>query len=168
MSAVQQMEKADISSVARHRDLRDWIAQVDRMGELRRIDHASWDLEIGSITDYVSHHRPNPAVLFDNIQGYPAGYRVLVNQLGSLRRLAYTWGVPEGLDTLGMIQAWRRRVNAKAGEVLTVTIARRKAPRKTAKKPNATFGMWADREDASDPGAYLRALRTPVYSPYRL
>ncbi len=30
---------------------------------------------------------------------------------------------------------------------------------KTVKKPNATFGMWADRADVNDPAAYVRALR---------
>jgi len=42
-----------------------------------------------------------------------------------------------------------------------VTIAKRKThtAAKTAKKPNATFGMWADRADVNDPAAYVRALR---------
>jgi hypothetical protein len=69
--------------------------------------------------------------------------------------------VLEGVKASELPEAWRRRVNAKAGEVLTVTIAKHKAPRKAAKKPNATFGMWADREDVADPAAYVRALRQP-------
>jgi hypothetical protein len=61
-------------------------------------------------------------------------------------------------------EAWRQRVKAKGNEVLTVTIAKRKTQAtaktaKTAKKPNATFGMWADRDDVKDPAAYVRALR---------
>ncbi|MBI3915477.1 MAG: hypothetical protein HY322_00525 [Betaproteobacteria bacterium] len=56
-------------------------------------------------------------------------------------------------------KAWRRRVKAKADERLTVTIARRAG--KARGKPNATFGMWADRADVSDPAAYVRALRRP-------
>jgi len=45
--------------------------------------------------------------------------------------------------------------------VLTVTIAKHKTEFavKTAKKPNATFGMWTDRADVNDPAAYVRALR---------
>ena len=56
-------------------------------------------------------------------------------------------------------KAWRRRIRAKSDERLTVTIARR--TRKAAKKPNATFGMWADRADVTDPAAYVRTLRSP-------
>ena len=67
----------------------------------------------------------------------------------------------EGVVASELPAAWRRRVKAKGDEVLTVTIAKRKtqAAAKTAKKPNATFGMWADRADVSDPVAYVRALR---------
>lgn len=58
-------------------------------------------------------------------------------------------------------ETWRRRVKAKGNEVLTVTIAKRKTATaaRIAKKPNATFGMWADRADVTDPAAYVRALR---------
>ena len=69
--------------------------------------------------------------------------------------------VIEGVAASELPEAWRRRVRAKGNEVLTVTIAKRKkeTAAKTAKKPNATFGMWADRIDASDPAAYVRAIR---------
>lgn len=71
--------------------------------------------------------------------------------------------VLEGVKASELPEAWRRRVKAKANEVLTVTIAKRKIQiaATRAKKPNATFGMWADRTDASDPVAYVRALRQP-------
>ncbi len=31
-------------------DLRDWIKEVEEAGELKRIEGAHWDLEIGGIT----------------------------------------------------------------------------------------------------------------------
>ena len=69
--------------------------------------------------------------------------------------------VIEGVKASELPDAWRQRVKAKGNEVLTVTIAKHKTQTaaKTAKKPNATFGMWADRADVSDPAAYVRALR---------
>ena len=69
--------------------------------------------------------------------------------------------VIEGVMASELPKAWRQRVKAKRNEVLTVTIAKRKTETaaKTAKKPNATFGMWADRADVNDPAAYVRALR---------
>ena len=67
----------------------------------------------------------------------------------------------EGVVASELPAAWRRRVKAKGNEVLTVTIAKRKTEiaAKTPKKPNATFGMWTDRADVSDPAAYVRAIR---------
>ncbi len=69
--------------------------------------------------------------------------------------------VIEGVVASELPEAWRQRVRAKGDEVLTVTIAKRKTQTaaKTATKPNATFGMWADRDDVKDPAAYVRALR---------
>lgn len=71
--------------------------------------------------------------------------------------------VLEGVKASELPEEWRRRVNARADEVLTVTIAKRKTETaaKRVKKPNATFGMWADRAAANDPAAYVRTLRQP-------
>ena len=32
-----------------------------------------------------------------------------------------------------------------------------------ARKPNRSFGMWADRQDIGDAGEYVRQLRQPRY-----
>lgn len=88
------------------RDLREWMADVEAMGELRRIDGVDWNLDLGGITDVVCHRPNSPAVLFDRVGDYPAGHRVLVNQLGSRKRLAYTWGIPDGLTNLQMVRTW--------------------------------------------------------------
>jgi 4-hydroxy-3-polyprenylbenzoate decarboxylase len=73
------------------RDLRQWIEQVDKLGELTTVNGADWDTEIGAVTE-LGHHmgEKSSALLFDNIKGYPAGYRVLSNTLNSLKRLALT------------------------------------------------------------------------------
>jgi len=75
----------------RSRDLRDWISHVDELGELKRIEGAHWDVEIGAITE-LGHHRGerSHALLFDHIQGYPPGYRVLSNTLNTVKRIAMT------------------------------------------------------------------------------
>jgi 4-hydroxy-3-polyprenylbenzoate decarboxylase len=79
-------------------DLRDWIAALDRAGELRKIrTEVDPILEITEITDRVSKlpGRNNgdrasapggPALLFQNIKGHP-GAQVLINQFGSARRM---------------------------------------------------------------------------------
>ena len=51
--------------------------------------------------------------------------------------------VIEGVKASELPKAWRQRVKSKGNELLTVTIAKRKAAAETRRKPNATFGMWA-------------------------
>lgn len=79
-------------------DLRDWIAALDRAGELRKIrTEVDPILEITEITDRVSKMPAKynggrasspggPALLFQNIKGH-AGAQVLINQFGSARRM---------------------------------------------------------------------------------
>jgi 4-hydroxy-3-polyprenylbenzoate decarboxylase len=71
-----------------YHDLRDWIAALERAGELRRIrTEADPILEITEIADRVSKSAGGgPALLFENVKGYP-GQKVLINQFGSARRM---------------------------------------------------------------------------------
>ena len=76
-----------------YNDLREWIAALDRAGELRKIrTEADPILEIAEITDRVSKSSPQkygaggPALLFQNISGHP-GSQLLINQFGSERRM---------------------------------------------------------------------------------
>jgi 4-hydroxy-3-polyprenylbenzoate decarboxylase len=77
-------------------DLREWIAALDRAGELKKIRTAVDPiLEITEITDRVSKMKGGggrasspggPALLFENVKGYP-GSQVLINQFGSALRM---------------------------------------------------------------------------------
>ena len=69
--------------------MRSWLKQADELGEIRTIEGADWDLEIGGVADIVNERGSSPAVLFDSVKGYPKGYRVLVNSLGSTKRLGF-------------------------------------------------------------------------------
>ena len=92
-------------------DLREWIDQVDKLGELSRIDGADWDLEIGALTEVAGRGRGASAILFDHIKDYPAGRRVLVGMIESLKRAALTTNVPTDITRDGFITAWRQRLN---------------------------------------------------------
>ena len=74
--------------------LRGWIDQVEKMGELAHVDGADWDVEMGAITHMLTEKsRGNaPAILFDEVPGYPKGFRTLYGQLSSIRRIALTLG----------------------------------------------------------------------------
>ena len=60
-----------------YRDLRGWLKGVDSFGELRVVEGADWNQEIGAVAEVAAQSNPPPAVLFDKIKDYPAGRRVL-------------------------------------------------------------------------------------------
>jgi 4-hydroxy-3-polyprenylbenzoate decarboxylase len=78
-------------------DLRQWIAALDRGGELKRIQtEVDPILEIAEITDRVSKSKTGepggPALLFQNVKNHP-GSQVLINQFGSEARMKLALGV---------------------------------------------------------------------------
>ena len=85
-------------------DLRAWIKALDKAGELKHI-HEPVDpiLEIAEITDRISKRKNGPALLFENIKGYP-GSRVLMNQFGSERRMKLALNVESLDDVAGRIK----------------------------------------------------------------
>jgi len=90
-----------------YQDLRDWIQIADEMGELKTLKGCDWNLEIGAITELVHHKEDGPAVLFEDIKGYPKGYRVLSNSLSSRKRLALTLGLPPGDTKMDFVRIWK-------------------------------------------------------------
>ena len=92
------------------KDLREFIDRVKELGELRVVEGANWNLEIGAVT-YLAAKASNPAaVLFDKIEGYPAGYRVLANPYCNERRMALTLGLPLELGPLELVGKMRDKL----------------------------------------------------------
>lgn len=91
------------------RDLRDYIDTLTReLGddEVMTIDGADWDLEIGCITELLAE-KEGPALLFDNISGYPAGYRVFTNFMGTVQRCAVALGLPADTSAIDVVRTWK-------------------------------------------------------------
>ena len=94
-------------TAARPTELRGWIARIESLRELQHVSGAHWDREIGAISEINYRRKPSAALLFDDIVGYPRGYRVLTGSLSNARRMAVTLGLDPGLDTIGLVQALR-------------------------------------------------------------
>lgn len=74
-------------------DLRHWLDKVAHRKELKVIDGADSNLEIGAVTRLNWGNRQNPALLFDKIKGYPPGYRILTSSTSAPSRIALTFGL---------------------------------------------------------------------------
>ena len=95
-----------------HVDLRDWLERVDAIGELKRVPGVEWNLEMGAVAEMIYHARPEnpPAILFDDIPGYPKNFRVLSGMTNSPRRLALTLGLPDARHAMDVVRAYRDRM----------------------------------------------------------
>ena len=48
-----------------YNDLREWLAEADKLGELKTVLGASWQEDIGLASDVVIPSDDGPAVIFD-------------------------------------------------------------------------------------------------------
>lgn len=90
-------------------DLRKWITDMEKFGEIQEIRGADWNLEIGAIANILYESGHSPALLFDDINDYPKGYRILVNSVSSLRRLWLTLGLSGQHKPIEMVKEWKER-----------------------------------------------------------
>ena len=109
-----------------YRDLRDFIAQLERLGELKRITApVSPHLEITEVCDRVLR-AGGPAILFENPRVEPAGKMeqpggqripVLANLFGTVRRVALAMGEdsPEKLREIGKLLAYLKEPEPPRG-----------------------------------------------------
>jgi len=86
-------------------DLRGWMEETKKLGELREVDGLSWQEEIGVATEFINRTDPAPAAVFDKIPGYPKGHRVLVNSFGG-KRMNMTLGFPTNLRKVELSNAF--------------------------------------------------------------
>ncbi len=111
----------------RWRDLREWLDVVEGLGELKRVQGANSEEDIGAVTEMLDHAEESPSVLFDEIPNFKPGYRVLVNTMGSRKRQAVTLGLdPAEASHDRLLQFWRELlkgfapippINVKRGSV---------------------------------------------------
>ncbi len=92
-----------------YNDLREYMEIVDRLGELRKIENAHWNEEIGALTE-IEAENYGPFLIFDKIPGYPAGFRVASNGFVTLKRTAAALGLPQDLTPMETLKAWRQKV----------------------------------------------------------
>ncbi len=99
-------------------DLRDWLARVERMGELVRVRKpVDRDEEMSAISYLVAKKQPSPAVLFEYATGFENSAiktRLLWNILGpSLARIALTLEEPTDTPTMELIRRTKDKLKCR-------------------------------------------------------
>ncbi len=93
-----------------YEDLRDFISQMEAMGEVKVIEGADSHLEIGAIFEIMAGRQERPILLYDNIKGYPPGFRIVGHATTTARRTALTLGIPETLSKPQMVKFWKDKL----------------------------------------------------------
>src|SRR6202162_5363124 len=116
------VKPAHATSNISKQDLRSWLSEMDAAGGIRQQQRANRAREIGGIVDIHQRKIGNPAVLFDDIPGYPKGHRVLANLLTSIRRINMTMGNPADGTEIELVRHWRKYMK-EAKSIPPVTVA---------------------------------------------
>ncbi|MDP2916317.1 MAG: UbiD family decarboxylase [Dehalococcoidia bacterium] len=93
------------------KDLRQFIQMTEEMGELKTIEGAHWNLEIGAICRLVGAGSDPRALLFDKIEGYKAGYRILANPFCTDKRVALGLGLTVETSRPELVRKLRDKLN---------------------------------------------------------
>ena len=134
-----------------NKDLRDWIEGVRAAGELKVITGAEPKEEIGGIVDIYMRKMGNPAVMFDEVPGFPKGHRVIANILTSIPRTNLALGLPpdsarrwsrsSGGAAISRTRRPSRRKRSTAGRCSTTCS---KARTSTSRRSRRRSGMSID------------------------
>src|SRR5579862_4021373 len=93
-------------------DLQTFVEACKEIDDWRLIEGADWDLEIGALTEATAELLTEPPLLiFDNIKGYPAGYKVVALPIASYRRAALALGLPVDKPKLELLRMAARKVS---------------------------------------------------------
>ncbi len=91
-------------------EIRKFIEEVEKMGLLKEVNGAHWNLEIGAISD-INAKSKRYTLLFDKIADYPKGFRVLTGATLDYRRLSLILGFPSILNDAQLVTRLKERLN---------------------------------------------------------
>ena len=82
------------------------------MREVKLIEGADPHLEISALAETLTMRFPGeePALLFDKIKGFPAGFRILSGAANSFRRLAHVFGLPTPEKKIDIVKSYKAQL----------------------------------------------------------
>jgi UbiD family decarboxylase len=78
-------------------DLRQWIEEARKLGEIKEVPNLSWQREIGMVAEMALHDDAASCFIFEDVPGTIKGSRILVNFFGGKRK-NMTLGFPTELS----------------------------------------------------------------------
>src|SRR3972149_1608293 len=97
VSEAKVSEFSNIKPSIPYTDLREWIDEARKLGEIKEVKGLSWQEDIGLVSELALHDDDAPCFVFEEVPGTIKGSRVLVNFFGG-RRKNMTLGFPTELS----------------------------------------------------------------------
>ena len=99
-------EQSNVAARIAYDDLRGWIDQARRLGEVKEVSGLTWEQDIGMVSEIALHDDSAACFIFNDVPGTIAGSRVLVNFFGGKRK-NMTLGFPTELSKLELSEGFR-------------------------------------------------------------
>lgn len=92
-----------------YKDQREFIKALEKIGDAQEIEkEVDWNLEAGAILRR-TYELGLPAPFFQNIKGYPKGYRMFGGTLSSYARVAMSMGLPPDTSYRDLMETYITR-----------------------------------------------------------
>jgi 4-hydroxy-3-polyprenylbenzoate decarboxylase len=146
-------------------DLREYLSAVKEMGQLKVIDGADGELEIGALTGIIGARKNCPVLLFDGIKGYPRGWRLMTNMLNNAERQKLIHGCPADISEADAARWWNAEIKKfQPVPPVWVSDAPVKQNVRQGKDVNLKAFPWV-RWHEKDGGLYMCATSTVTREP---
>ncbi len=99
-------QKSNVKPRLPYIDLRGWIEEARKLGEIREVKGLSWQEDIGMVSELALHDENADCLVFEDIPGTIKGSRVLVNFFGGKRK-NMTLGFPVDLSKIELSEGFR-------------------------------------------------------------
>ena len=97
-------------------NMREWLEEAEKLGEVRYVEGASWERDIGMATEVVQHNDKAPCVVFEKVPGTLEGSRLLVNFFAG-KRMNMTLGFPTDMSKIELSDAFRENYVEDLAEI---------------------------------------------------
>src|SRR3979490_4759 len=87
-------------------DLRQWIEEARKLGEIKEVQNLSWQSDIGMVAEMALHDDNADCFIFEDVPDTIKGSRLLVNFFGGKRK-NMTLGFPTDLTKLELSEGFR-------------------------------------------------------------
>ena len=61
----RETEKSNSGCALQYLDLRDWLARVEEMGDLKVVTGANWHTDVGQVVEIMCHDEGTSSIIFD-------------------------------------------------------------------------------------------------------